>query len=31
MVLNRIVIMLYMIDILYYTNIDEGWGIGLLI
>ena len=29
MALNEIVIMQYIIDILYYTVIDDNWGIGI--
>lgn len=29
MALNRIVVMLYIIDILYYTIFNDNWGIGV--
>jgi hypothetical protein len=28
MALNEVIDKLYMVDILYYTMIDDGWGIG---
>jgi len=31
MALNRIIAVSYVIDILYYTVIDDNWGIGKLI
>ena len=30
MALNRIMAMLYVIDILYYAIIDDSWGIGVV-
>jgi hypothetical protein len=31
MALNRIVTITYMVDILYYTGMDNSWGIGVVI